>query len=116
MYQNFLVKIYICQYGVTYEIEDKGADTIYKLNTVSETINEMSKTYKEEGTSPTLEKETKKAFEETLIDKLDRIKENILYEELINEENGLLSDVFELLQEKRIYYKRRYYRTFRKKK
>ena len=35
--------------GLKYEIEANSAETVYKLNTVSETINEMAKTYKEEN-------------------------------------------------------------------
>jgi len=100
--------------GAAYEIEASSAETVHKLNTVSETINEMAKNYKEENCINWLENEGKSAFEETMLEKIETIKENILYEELKNEENGLINDIFEILQDKRIHRKRRYNKTIRK--
>lgn len=85
--------------GAAYEIEANNENTIYKLNTVSETINEMARSYKENSTG-NIDEETKNAFTETLLEKIETIKENTLYEELITEENGLINDIFEILQEK----------------
>lgn len=72
---------------------------IYKLNTVSETINEMSRNYKEESIRPEGE-EDKKAFIENLEEKLETIQENILYDDLVSEENGLTSEIFDILVSK----------------
>lgn len=72
---------------------------IYKLNTVSETINEMSRNYKEESIRSNAE-EDKKAFIENLEERLESIEENILYDELSNEENGLTSEIFDVLVDK----------------
>lgn len=91
-------KIYIYQYGGTYSLEN-NTNMIYKLNTVSETINEMSKNYKEESIRPEGE-ENKKAFIENLEEKLENMQENILYDELIDEENGLTSEIFDILVDK----------------
>ncbi len=91
-------KIYIYQYGGTYNLEN-NTNMIYKLNTVSETINEMSRNYKEESIKPEGE-ENKKAFIENLEEKLETMQENILHDELIDEENGLTSEIFDILVDK----------------
>ena len=85
--------------GAAYEIEANSENTIYKLNTVSETINEMAKTYKEESKTDFGGVQGKKAFEEALLEKIESIKDNTLYDEITNEENGLIDDIFETLQE-----------------
>lgn len=79
---------------------ENNTDTIYKLNTVSETINEMSKSYKED----TIKEKTiynvqdnKKIFIEEIEDKLKGMEDNILYDELSNEDNGFTSEIFDLL-------------------
>ncbi len=81
-----------------YNLETK-ADTIYKLNTVSETINEMSRTYQDNQEKPN-QNEQKETFIEEIEDKLQDLQENILYEDLINEDNNLLSEIFDMLVEK----------------
>lgn len=78
-------------------LETAGTDTIEKLNTVSETISEMSRTYKEESRSK--DNESEKLFIETLEEKLEAMQENILYEDLTNDDNGLTSEIFGLLTE-----------------
>jgi len=83
--------------GTAHMLETAGTDTIEKLNTVSETIHEMSRNYKEE--SKAKDNEAEKLFIETLEEKLESMQENILYEDLINEENGLTSEIFGLLTE-----------------
>ncbi len=83
--------------GTAHMLETASTDTIEKLNTVSETIHEMSRNYKEE--SKVKDNESEKLFIEALEEKLETMQENILYEDLINEDNGLTSDIFELLTE-----------------
>lgn len=90
-------KTYTYQFGGTYSLEN-NTNMIYKLNTVSETINEMSRNYKEESIRP--EEEDKKAFIESLEERLESIQENILYEDLSSEENGLTSEIFDILVDK----------------
>ena len=82
------------------ETAENSEETIDKLNTVSETINEMSRGYKEDSQEAKEDNDNKDAFIESLRDKLDSIKENVIYEDLQDEENGLLSDIFDLLEEK----------------
>ena len=95
MYQIFLEKIYICQFGVTYGLEEANDNVIYKLNTMTDTLNEMAKNYKETGK----ETDAKKAFIENLNEELEKIQENVLYEDLSNEDNGLSLEIFEFLEE-----------------
>lgn len=85
--------------GMVYGLEQAEENTINKLNTVTDTINEMSRGYKD--LSEDLEKEgsNKELFIEALNEKLEYIKENILYDDLISEENGLKESIFEILVE-----------------
>ena len=84
------------------EIES-NTDTIYKLNTVSETISEMSRTYKKEDvTSQDKYKleNIKREFVKKIEEKIDDLKDNILYDELLDEDNGLTSEIFDRLVKK----------------
>lgn len=96
-----MTKIYICQFQQAYGLEN-NTDTIYKLNTVSETISEMSRSYKEEKNVSKKEKgleDNKSAFIEEIQEKLEGMEENILYDDLIDEENSLTSEIFDILVE-----------------
>lgn len=88
--------------GSAYNLEDKE-DTIYKLNTVSETISEMSRTYKEIDNSSHKEEyntyDSKEAFIKEVEAKMEDRKDNILYEDLVNDEENLTSEIFDLLSE-----------------
>lgn len=86
--------------GASYGLESSNDDAIYKLNTVSETINEMSKNYKEQSANLEGDLEAKRAFIESLQVRLEKSKENILYDDLVSEDNGLASDIFEMLVDK----------------
>ena len=90
----------ICLFGKAYGLEASNLDTIDKLNTVSETINEMSRSYKEDSKKASWEDETKKIFMESIEEKLDTIKDNVLYDDLVDENNSLLDNIFEILLEK----------------
>ncbi len=82
-----------------YNLEN-NTDTIYKLNTVSETIDEMSRTYKEEilGKKEDEIDDTKESFIKEVQAKIEDKKENVLYDELMDEE--LTSEIFDMLSEK----------------
>ena len=70
-----------------------------KLNTVSETINEMSRVYVDD-INVSQEDGGKENFIELLSEKLYAIRDNILYDDLANEDNGLMTDIFAILVEK----------------
>lgn len=87
---------------------EENKEAIYKLNSMSETIFEMAKTYKEAAATIVDEEELKKQeednfeiFEKELENKLYSLQENILYDEIENKENiELLEDLFNCLLEK----------------
>lgn len=82
---------------------ENNTDTIYRLNTVSETINDISMTIKEETVQSRQAKKTensKKMFIQELEEKIEGMEENILYDELSNEDNELLEKIFNILEEK----------------
>jgi stage II sporulation protein E len=79
-------------------------ETIYKLNTVSETISEIAKSYSEVAATTIesdeeLSNESKDIFKEELLNNIEDFSDNLLYEDLIYEDSILYS-VYELLEEK----------------
>ena len=83
---------------------ENNKETIYKLNNVSETIQDIADTYKEAAATVVeeseLEEENTKLFIEELQNNLDGLEENILYEDLQSgESEEVLKDVFKLLLE-----------------
>ena len=86
---------------------EENSETIYKLNSMSETIFEMAKTYKEAAATIVDEEELKKQeqdnfeiFERELENDIEGMEENILFDDIYNPEDDLLKDIFELLLEK----------------
>lgn len=87
---------------------EENKEAIYKLNSMSETIFEMAKTYKEAAATIVDEEELKKQeennfeiFEKELENKLYGMQENMLYDEIQNEESTeLLEALFNCLLEK----------------
>lgn len=81
----------------------ESADTIYKLNNVSEAIQDIADTYKEVAATiveeeDIIREQNKKIFMEELINCIEGMEENILYEDLIEAENiDILSDIFDNL-------------------
>ena len=82
-----------------------GKQTIYKLNSVSEAISEMAKSYQEAAATIVDEeadniKRNKKIFIDDMLTNLETISDNILYDDLVDEENGILDEIFEILLQK----------------
>lgn len=82
-----------------------GKQTIYKLNSVSDAISEMAKSYQEAAATIVDEetdniKKNKKIFIDEMLTSLETISDNILYDDLVNEENGILDEIFDVLLEK----------------
>lgn len=82
-----------------------GKQTIYKLNSVSEAISEMAKSYQEAAATIVDEdadniKKNRKIFIEEMLTSLETISDNILYDDLVSEENGILDEIFDVLIEK----------------
>lgn len=96
--EDFFGKNLCLPAGYAYNLEN-NADMVYKLNTVSETIGEMSRNYETENETEVIDKR-KEAFIEEMQEKIENMEENVLYEDLRNEENTLLSEIFDILVSK----------------
>lgn len=84
-------------------------DTVYKLTSMSETISEIAKSYKEAAATIVDEEELKeqekdnfKIFEKELQNNIEGIEENILFDDIYSPEDDLLEDIFSELLEKEI--------------
>jgi len=80
-------------------------ETIYKLNTVSETISEMAKSYSEVAATTVeadeeLKNDSKKSFKEELLNNIEDFSDNILYEDIIYDDDYILDNIYSLLEEK----------------
>lgn len=89
--------------GATYRLGE-SKETIDKLNNVSDVIKQMSDTYKE-AAGASLEQENvlennKEIFIEELQDNVRQIPENMLSEDLIDEDESIVEDIFERLVKK----------------
>ena len=88
--------------GPSYRLQ-ASKETINKLNNVSDVIKQMSNTYKEVAYVTTAEQEilddNKEIFIEELQENLRQFPENILYEDLIDEDESIVSDIFNYLLE-----------------
>ena len=80
-------------------------ETIYKLNTVSETISEMAKSYSEVAattveTDEEIKKDSKQSFKEEFLNNIEEFSDNILYEDIIYDDDYILDNIYDLLEEK----------------
>lgn len=93
----------------------ENEDTIYKLNSMSEAISDLAKSYEEAATTVLDEKDLKEQeqtneqiFREELELNLSELENNLLYEDIIENENGIIDDIFshllknELITEKEL--------------
>ena len=97
--EDFFGKELYLPVGMTYGLEKAEEETIDKLNTVSDTISQMARNYKEESQNEIKEVNSKDMFIEALKDRLYTIEENILYDDLKDEEGQLVSEIYDVLDE-----------------
>ena len=75
-----------------------------KLNSVSETISDMAKSYNE-AAEDIIEKDedlfldARNSFKEELLNNIEDIPENILYEDIIENDDAIIGDLFDLLEQ-----------------
>lgn len=88
---------------------EENKETIYKLNTMSETISDIAKSYKEAAATivdeeelKEQEKENLKIFEKELLNGLEGNEENILFDDIYSAEDNLVEDIFMKLLEKEV--------------
>ena len=80
-------------------------ETIYKLNTVSETISEIAKSYSEVAattveTDEEIKNDNKQSFKEEFLNNIEDFSDNILYEDIIYDDDYILDSIYSLLEEK----------------
>lgn len=81
---------------------NKSKETAERLNNVSETIQEMAKTYnvEENETAEKIVQSNKDIFISELLDNLSGYENNMLYEDLSNVEGNIVDEIFKLLVDK----------------
>ena len=91
----------------TGRVLEENKETVYKLNSMSETIFDIARSYKEAAATILDEEELKKQEEENienfqreLFNNLEGLENNILYEDISCQEDGLSKELFERLLEK----------------
>ncbi len=80
-------------------------ETVYKLNTVSETISEIARSYSEVAattieTDEELKNDSKESFKEELLNNIEDFSDNLLYEDIIYDDEYILDNIYDLLEEK----------------
>ena len=81
---------------MVYGLEEAEENTINQLQTVTETINEMSRSYRKKEE---IVEDKKQDFIDALGKRIDKLRENVLYDEIKDEENGLIDSIYEELEE-----------------
>ncbi len=86
---------------------EENEDTVYKLNSVSETISESSKTYEEAAATMVedeeIEQQTAKQKEEFIDyirDKMAENEQNMLYEDIMDNGSGIAEDIYNCIKNK----------------
>ena len=92
---------------------EQSEDTINKLNIVSETIKDIANTYQEKGEADMYFK-NRQLFITEVLNNLDGLEENMLYEDLTQPENEIVNDLFDILLDKQEINKEDLLRTFEK--
>lgn len=94
----------LLQSGPASRIEE-NKETVYRLNNVSETIADIADTYKEAAATIVEEDEieqeqNQKKFIDELMNNIDGLENNILYDDMQNIENSeIIKDIFKILMD-----------------
>ena len=88
---------------VTGGVLEGDTKTVEKLNTVTETISEIAKSYQEVAattaeTEEELQEDAKKYFKEELLNNLEDFSDNLLYEDFVDMEDELLDSIYDVLE------------------
>lgn len=82
----------------------ENEETIFKLNSMSETISDLAKSYEEAATTVLDETDLKQQeesneqiFREELEANLVELENNLLYDDIIENQNGMIDDIFKHL-------------------
>lgn len=79
-------------------------DTVYKLNSMSETISEIARSYNEVADETIeseydIEKEARESFKDELLNNIEDFSDNLLYDDMIDNE-VVLDDIYDFLEKK----------------
>ncbi len=97
---DLLGKNNILPAGATYRLEG-SKETINKLNDVSAVIKQMSNTYKEvSNSSKEVIDENREIFIDELQENIKASSDNILYDDLMSENEIIVNDIYEILVQK----------------
>ena len=92
---------------------EPNEEAINKLNMVSETIKEMANTYQSK-TETNMYFKNRKSFITELLNNLDGLEENMLYEDMTKAENEIVNDLFDILLDKQEINREDLLKTFAK--
>lgn len=87
-------------FPVTAGILEGEKETVDKLNSVSETISDMARSYNAVATDALdeeLEEESRRIFTEELLNNIEDIPDNFIYEDIIQNEDVIVEDIFKVL-------------------
>lgn len=103
--QDLFGKNVYLEEGARYRLNE-SKEAVQKINDVSNVIKEMSNTYMQVAATTVDEKEIKENNKEIFISELENnienLKENIIYEDIADEDENILGEIFDKLQEKDI--------------
>lgn len=91
----------------------QSKETINQLNMVSETIKDMANAYQEKPETDMYFK-NRQAFITELLNNLDGLEENMLYEDMVKPENEIVNELFDILLDKQEIDKEDLLKTFAK--
>lgn len=92
---------------------EQSKETIEQLNMVSETIKDMADTYQPKQETDVYLK-NRQAFITELLNNLDGLEENLLYEDMSKPENGITNALFDILLDKQEITREELLKTFAK--
>lgn len=93
---------------------DSQRETVKKLNHMSQTIEEMAKNYQKPQEENEKQKEFQALFETELSMLIEEIPENLLYEEIKEASEELLTDIFKNIQENDVMTRKQLIELFEK--
>ena len=82
---------------------EENKDTVAKLNSVSETISEMARSYDESSQDvfeENIQNECKKLFREELLNNIEEYESNMLYEDIIDEDDLVIDNIYDTLEKR----------------
>ena len=92
---------------------EQSKETINQLNMVSETIKDIANTYQEKSDTNMYLK-NRQSFITELLNNLDGLEDNMLYEDMVKPENEIVNELFDILLDKQEIDREDLLKTFAK--